>query len=696
MASDSEVGICLSGGGLRAAAFGLGALQALQDQKGLLRGPNSARWLSAVSGGSYVAGAITLINAGTRATRTDGTPLPGTTDLPPGVGPFEPESQETEHVIRHCRYLIEDGGLRTCIRLVGLVVTGIVVLATLIALVGIGLANLAFIAPAAVPTGSLAWSQWLIAAAAVVAYILSLGLELRPEIGWRRRYLFFIIGLVLTCLTAPSLVSRLEALPPLASPSWWTENGSYVGITIAVLAVLPILGFRIRPLRRRAQTLLVLYAWLIPKVVGLLGVTWFVVAISRPFEWGESPWPAVISLGVFLSAAIINAVDLPGRVSPHRPYRDMVARCFAVIRGESGPMAVKPASSISLASLEPDNSGGEHSYPTLLICAAANVSDIGASPAGTNVLPFLISPTTVGIPTSDGAVIDTKKLEKLQRSGALFTRRKEPLLSLPTAIAITGAALAPAMGRMTRGYLRPYLTALNVRLGVWLPNPLNQTVRDAVIREDSNAWSAAGVDEWVLELFGIHRSTAKSLYVSDGGHYENLGLVELVRRKCRTIWCIDASGDRPGRATTLAQALLLAQTVTRAEITIDLKRFDKLDGTTTIAHKPFLHSTHAIGQIRYADDKTGVLIVVKLGLCPESPRMLEEYQFSDQAFPYHPTLNQVYRAERFTAYRSLGWDSTMRCLKDLEGIESRGSGDSPTGRAATSTSREHGQERAPM
>jgi predicted acylesterase/phospholipase RssA len=53
-------GICLSGGGVRAAAFSLGVLQTLQSRRSLLYGPRSATYLSAVSGGSYIAASYVL------------------------------------------------------------------------------------------------------------------------------------------------------------------------------------------------------------------------------------------------------------------------------------------------------------------------------------------------------------------------------------------------------------------------------------------------------------------------------------------------------------------------------------------------------------------------------------------------------------------------------------------------------------
>ena len=660
--ADGDVGICLSGGGLRAAAFGLGALQALQDRRGLLRGPEAATWLSAVSGGSYIAGAITLVNAGTRAKRVDGLPIEGTTDLPPGTGPFEPGSPEANHVLRRCRYLIEDGGWKTSLLLGTMLVSGVLVLAILIGWVGtMLLADPALLGPA--PADDL---RWLVAIAALISYVLLFFIWrrlLRIERLGVRLLLFPVacIPFVLLVLTTPSLAAVIGDLGPLSQPEWWADSFVLVAVVVLVLFLVPILALQVRQTRGAGRLALTANALLLPKILALLGLTWAGFWVWRAMENEASLAGVGIFFGILFLGALVATIDLPGRVSPHRPYRDMLARCFAVVRTGGGAAAVTDPASISLASLAPGERGKTDSFPTLLICAAANVSDIGATAAGTNVLPFVISPSTVGIAGKEWKMA-TSDLEALKRPAKVASGAEEPVMSLPTAIAITGAAVAPAMGRMTRGHLRPYFVAFNLRLGVWLPNPLSEKARKAV--EEHESKPEAGVDQLFLELFGTHRATANSIYVSDGGHYEKLGLVELVRRRCRTVWCVDSSSGKPGRAAALAQALMLAEAETGAEIDIDLSRFDRDPSANTTVGKPRLLSTHAIGRIRYPDGEDGTLIVVKIGLCAETPRMLEEYQAIDTAFPYHSTINQVYRAERFTAYRRLGWDSMCRAISE--------------------------------
>ena len=100
------VGIGLSRGGIRAAAFALGAVQTRQAWRVLFFGPRCADCLAVVSGGSYIGGSLTL-NAAARAA------MPG-----PLVGPapFAEGSPEADHVLANGTYLSHGGRLRTSVR----------------------------------------------------------------------------------------------------------------------------------------------------------------------------------------------------------------------------------------------------------------------------------------------------------------------------------------------------------------------------------------------------------------------------------------------------------------------------------------------------------------------------------------------------------------------------------------------------
>jgi hypothetical protein len=125
------------------------------------------------------------------------------------------------------------------------------------------------------------------------------------------------------------------------------------------------------------------------------------------------------------------------------------------------------------------------------------------------------------------------------------------------AIAICGAAFGSAMGRQSMGTLNSVFAITNARLGVWLPNPRDVESEDF---PPGRFWqSRRDLRYWIHEIFGRYSPRGRFVLVSDGGHYENLGLVELFRRRCMNIVCVDASGDASGALTTVAQAIRLAQ-----------------------------------------------------------------------------------------------------------------------------------------
>jgi hypothetical protein len=113
------------------------------------------------------------------------------------------------------------------------------------------------------------------------------------------------------------------------------------------------------------------------------------------------------------------------------------------------------------------------------------------------------------------------------------------------------------MGKFTIPPIRMLLALFNLRLGVWLPNPGRRKVRESI--QNGCLKFAPSALYLLREYRGSNSNSRPFVYVSDGGHYENLGLVELLRRECKEIWCVDASGDPPGAPTTLAEAMRLEE-----------------------------------------------------------------------------------------------------------------------------------------
>jgi hypothetical protein len=145
--------------------------------------------------------------------------------------------------------------------------------------------------------------------------------------------------------------------------------------------------------------------------------------------------------------------------------------------------------------------------------------------------------------------------------------RRQRDVTIPAATATSGAAVSPAMGKMGLGPLGRLLAVLNVRLGLWLPNP--SWVRQ--MGEGERWYGRPGWPWFLREVLGRHRADGRYLYVSDGGHWENLGLVELFRRGCTEIYCLSAAGDGPGAFGTLGEAIALAREELGVEVDIELE-----------------------------------------------------------------------------------------------------------------------------
>jgi hypothetical protein len=114
------------------------------------------------------------------------------------------------------------------------------------------------------------------------------------------------------------------------------------------------------------------------------------------------------------------------------------------------------------------------------------------------------------------------------------------------------------------------LALSNVRLGTWLPNPafLAELGRPGASWRTPRLPNARRLPDQLREIIGAYPAEGRMLLCTDGGHWENLGLVELLRHRCRTVYCIDASGDAPPFATTLAQAITLAYEELGVRITL--------------------------------------------------------------------------------------------------------------------------------
>jgi hypothetical protein len=150
----------------------------------------------------------------------------------------------------------------------------------------------------------------------------------------------------------------------------------------------------------------------------------------------------------------------------------------------------------------------------------------------------------------------------------------------------------------------------------------------------------------VKEMLGRNSVNDPYLYVTDGGHYENLGLVELLRRGCTEIFCFDASGGTSMSA--LGDAIALARSELEVEIKIDPSPLVE-DEESRLAEQACVEGT-----ITYPNGRKGVLIYARSVVTESAPYDVQAFRQSDKAFPHHSTADQLYTDQKFEAYRALG------------------------------------------
>ncbi|HYH69423.1 MAG TPA: hypothetical protein VD866_32310 [Urbifossiella sp.] len=219
-------------------------------------------------------------------------------------------------------------------------------------------------------------------------------------------------------------------------------------------------------------------------------------------------------------------------------------------------------------------------------------------------------------------------------------------LTVGRAMTISGAAVDASMPLQSSA-LRALMTLFNARLGWWMQNP----------REFGKKWAAASPTGGVLgslgrELLGRTDDRGWSVHLSDGGHFDNSGVYELVRRRCRFIVALDADTDPNDSPENLAMMVQRVRTDFGVRIEIDTLPLRK-----DAAGKSKWHV--AVGSIRYDEVDpnavAGTFVFVRASLTGDEPADLRNYAVKDPRFPHHPTFpEQFFDEGQFESYRMLG------------------------------------------
>jgi hypothetical protein len=715
-------GLALSGGGIRSAAFCLGALQALEVHR-MIRGID---YLSTVSGGGYIGASMTAAMSMT------------------GTFPFQRRDDPRDtpsvgYIRNYSNYLMprERSGMRNVAEALVILLRGILANAVLVLTVLLGMAWLTIVAyPTHVTLthGSflprlldapLRWIgsgnaevfnsvgavplRWTLCAVILLAVLLIFwvlrrstvaGLLTSDEAGPLLWCAVLFLGLSVTLALLdlqPLLIEGLDALYDKGSglPSRATSVDAILTAATAFLVAVAGFGRKLGSFLKTSQHAA---DWgTLALRIGAAGLVWFASLIlfvilyvlylhlcawgiedmshvPRPFEmsaWSTKDlptWlrsvasPAWYYFDAFLLLCIIGSFFKPNSYSLHRLYRDRLSKAFLSFVSPPPPQTAAPQpGDLKLSGIDTTKS------PYHILNAAMNVQgSLAANQRGREADFFIFSHHFIG---SD-LTLYGRTNEKLV-SGHIDTsdmERIDPAIDLAAAMAISGAAISANMGSNTIRPLSPTLALLNIRLGYWLRNPRDLArQRNMPLKIGDVIHRMLNKFYLLTEMLNLLNEKSRSVYLTDGGHIENLGVYELLKRGCQLIIVIDAECDPTLSFPSLVKMERYARIDLGARIDLPWKEIAR--ASQYIDSFPPPHGPHcALGRIIYHDGSEGILFYVKSSLTGDETDYVLDYKKRNPTFPHETTGDQFFSEEQFEVYRALGFHAVDRALSRQDSI----------------------------
>ena len=167
----------------------------------------------------------------------------------------------------------------------------------------------------------------------------------------------------------------------------------------------------------------------------------------------------------------------------------------------------------------------------------------------------------------------------------------------------------------------------------------------------------------------LNKRTNPYVYLSDGGHFENLGLYEMVLRRCHYIVVSDAGEDPECSFADLGEAVRKIRI--DFGIPIEFDHMGIYSRTEIGALKDPGHNC-AIGRIRYSAvdgpaAPDGIIVYIKPACYGNEPRDIYEYFKRNETFPHESTADQFFSESQFESYRMLGAHTMQKLCTDCGG-----------------------------
>ena len=611
----NAIGVALSGGGIRSATFCLGVVQVLAD-RGLFK---DVDFLSTVSGGGYT-GSFLTARLGAGASQQD------------VAGPYGPDPEPIRYVRHHAKYLaavdLKEGWTLATSTFAGMLLNwSAPVLLIVLAAFAAGLIS------KTVPSTGLWPIALSVSAVLTLISLVAFGALLR-----QKRKVAAFGGAVLALLMALTLLiavgwfltwcyDRWDTWKPV--PHHWGLSGILAALSVAgptILYFVPI--FKTPAFRRIAFKVMLLAAGIaVPLLCVLLFFSAYAAGVRHidgqlpswnPYHYSNGMGVlAMLALALTAVAVFILNINLTG---PHRFYRDRLAAAFVKKSDDDDD-------SLALEALNPTKRAPYHLVNTTVNLPSSNNSALRDRKADF----FLFSKYWCGSPVVGFHRTDAWKMNVTKPD-------------LATAMAVSGAAASSHMGLGSMPTLVALLTFLNVRLGFWIRRPGYNRFPQV-----------PGFTCLMREMTGIGMSEKRAwLNLSDGGHIENMGAYELLRRRCKYIICVDGEADP---AFTFGGFMTLKR---HAQLDFGVRIEPRLD-----VMRPDAKSTHSqahatLCRIHYppaADGRPpaiGLFLYLKLSVTGNESELIRRYRTICPDFPHQSTLDQFFGEEQFEAYRELG------------------------------------------
>ena len=373
-----------------------------------------------------------------------------------------------------------------------------------------------------------------------------------------------------------------------------------------------------------------------------------------PQQEGISGWVTAAGIAGFALLGLLLGwlIDI-NEFSMHYLYRNRLVRCYlGASRYYRNPNQVTdfdPDDDRALATF-----ASRYSGPYPLINAALNVSNPDPGQRERRSTNFTFAPLFCGYHLEDfkASAGGRRVRDGHYRPTAAYAKvgsDNDEGVNLGMAFTISGAAATPNMGSHTSAPLAFLMTIFNVRLGWWIGNPAGGSWRRMA--------PVFGLWQLVKELLAMADGKSGYVYLSDGGHFENLAVYELLRRRCQFVIACDGSQDEGFRFDDLGGLVRKARADFGIEIVLDTSAISERDQNG-------LSQAHcAVGLIRYPEGRTGTLLYIKGSLTGDEDTDVLQYRSKHSEFPHQTTGDQFFSESQFESYRKLGHHSAREALQ---------------------------------